>query len=340
MQNNMETQTDNSRSLPIDAVIAWVDGGDPKLAAKRQQYLSSNAPKASSSADPTRFASVNEIKYCVLSIMKFAPFVRNIFIVTDGQDPQILDDVKRYFPERFSSIRIVDHTEIFEGFEEFLPTFNSITIGNMIWRIKGLANNFVYFNDDTFLVRSVKPSDWFVGDRPVIRGHWAGRPIHRMLWNKLQIIINSNIRGEKNYQPRASFHMGQWNSAYLAGYKWCYFTNSHTPHTVGKQVVADFFAKNLQILRKNLAYRFRNPSQFTFIALSNHLQLIGGNSNIAKPDLAYMQPFNREKEYIDRKIRFCEQNPSIKYICVQSLDLCSTEEQNKVLGWMERIIQD
>ncbi|NHB68932.1 capsular biosynthesis protein [Perlabentimonas gracilis] len=335
----MKTQSNCSSSQPIDAVVAWVDGENLALAAKRQKYLTDTTPIANSSADPTRFASVNEIKYCVLSIIKFAPFVRNIFIVTDKVDPQIYDDVKRYYPERLSSIRIVDHTEIFEGFEEFLPTFNSITIGNMIWRIKDLANNFVYFNDDTFLVRSINPSDWFVGDRPVIRGHWAGIPLHRMLWNKLLTTINKNIRGQKNYQPRASFHMGQWNSARLAGYKWRYFTHSHTPHTVGKQVVADFFAKNLQILRKNLAYRFRNPSQFTFIALSNHLQLIGGNSNIAKPNLIYMQPHNRYNGYIEHKIKLCEQNPSIKYICVQSLDLCSPKEQNRVLGWLEKIIK-
>lgn len=338
MQNVMNKQTSANDNLPIDVVIAWVDGDDPALAEKRQKYLGSPAAKPSSSAHPTRFASVNEIKYCVLSILKFAPFVRNIFIVTDGQDPNIYDDVRQRFPERLSSIRIVDHTEIFEGYEEFLPTFNSITIGNMIWRIKGIANNFIYFNDDTFLVRGVKPTDWFVGNEPVIRGRWAAKPLHRVAWNSLQLFVYKQLLGKKNYQPRASFHMGQWNSAALAGFKWRYFTNSHTPHTVGKEVVANYFAKNSAILKKNLAYRFRNPSQFTFIALSNHLQLLNGNKHTANPDLTYMQPYNRDDDYIENKIRFCQQNPNIKYICVQSLDMCKTSQQNQVFGWMDSIL--
>ena len=334
----MKTSMQN-KSLPIDVVIAWVDGSDSELSKKRQLYLSSPAGKVNSSALPTRFASVNEIKYCVLSILKFATFVRNIYIVTDNQDPKIFDEVKKRYPERLSSIKIVDHTEIFEGFETFLPTFNSISIGNMIWRIKGIANNFVYFNDDTFLIRSINPSDWFIDDKPVIRGKWVVAPFHRILWKKLQMFVNKKLLRKKDYQPRASFHMGQWNSAALTGHKWRYFTNSHTPHTVGKELVANYFAKNKTILEKNIAHRFRNPSQFTFIALSNHLQLLNGNKHATHPSLAYMQPFNRSENYTNKKIKFCEQNKNIKYLCVQSLDMCSVDEQNKILGWMETILE-
>ena len=334
----MKTST-LTENLPIDVVIAWVDGDDPVLAEKRRKFIGSPAKKTGSSAHSTRFASVNEIKYCVLSILKFAPFVRNIYIVTDNQDPKIFDEVKKRYPEKLSSIRIVDHTEIFEGFETFLPTFNSITIANMIWRTKGITNNFVYFNDDTFLIRSIKPSDWFVENKPVIRGKWVAAPFHRILLRSLETFVSEKILGKKNYQPRASFHMGQWNSAALIGYKWRYFTTSHTPHAVGKEIVADFYAKNRVLLEKNLSYRFRNPSQFTFIALSNHLQLLNGNKHTAHPSVAYMQPFNRGKKYIDKKIKFCEQNQNVKYLCAQSLDMCSVEEQNKILGWLEGILE-
>lgn len=334
----MKTST-LTENLPIDVVIAWVDGDDPALAEKRQRYIGGPVNKPSSSAHSTRFASVNEIKYCVLSILKFAPFVRNIYIVTDNQDPKIFDIIKKRYPEKLPSISIVDHTEIFEGFEAYLPTFNSITIANMIWRIKGIANNFVYFNDDTFLIRSIKPSDWFVNDKPVIRGKWVIAPLHRILFKKLDVLVSKKLLGKKNYQPRASFHMGQWNSASLTGYKWRYFTTSHTPHAASKDLVAKFLTKNRVLLEKNLTYRFRHPSQFTFISLSNHLQLLNGNKHIAHPSLAYMQPFNRGKKYIDKKIRFCEQNKNIKYLCAQSLDMCTVDEQNKVLGWLDSILE-
>jgi len=325
---------------PVDVVIAWVDGDDPELARKRRQYLDEkdheNLP---SGAHATRFASINEIKYCVLSIMRFAPFVRNIFIVTDGQDPGLDKDILTYFPGRAGSVRIVDHKEIFRGFEKYLPTFNSISIGNMVWRIKGLSENFVYFNDDTFLIRPVKKEDWFIDNKPVLRGKWVPFPLPRILWTHLKVRFKRLLQGNKDYQPRASFHMGQWNSAFLAGYRLRYFTNSHTPHTVERQTVAAFFSRNQELLEKNISYRFRNYKQFTFIALSNHLQLRSGNRQIAHPSLAYLQPFRRAHDYTDKKIRYCENNPGIKYLCVQSLDLCEKEKQDRVLNWLQKILE-
>ena len=89
---------------PIDAVIAWVDGDDPVLKGKRNKYLHGGNVAIGSGAHPTRFASSNEIRYCVLSILRFAPFVRNIFIVTDEQDPGISADVKKYFQRESKSL--------------------------------------------------------------------------------------------------------------------------------------------------------------------------------------------------------------------------------------------
>jgi hypothetical protein len=323
---------------PIDAVIAWVDGNDPRLVEKRNRFLAETAKKAHPGAHPTRFASINEIKYCVLSILRFAPFVRNIFIVTDGQDPKLNEDIKKYFPERENSIRIVDHTEIFEGYEKYLPTFNSISIAHMVWRIKGLSENFVYFNDDTFLVKKMSPADWFIDNKPVLHGKWVLSPFYRTLWDNFRVIINKFLLGNADYKPRASFHLGQWNSAALLGFKLRYFKSSHTPHTVGKKLIEDYFKNNEALLLKNISFRFRELGQFTFIALSNHLQILARNKNLAKPGLVYMQPFNRSKEYIDKKIKRCENHPEIKYMCVQSLEMSPVEEQQKVFSWLEKTL--
>lgn len=334
--------TDNPSSEnthPIDVVIAWVDGNDPQLAEKRNSYITGTSPGINSGAHSTRFASINEIKYCVLSIFRFAPFVRNVFIVTDGQDPNLYEDIQTYFPERLNSVRIVDHKEIFEGFEKYLPTFNSISIANMIWRIKGLSDNFVYFNDDTFLIREMQPEQWFINNRPVIRGRWVPAPTIRVLWNNIRIYFNKYLLGNPGFQPRASFHLGQWRSGAILGFKWRYFTNSHTPHTVSRKIIEDFFNRNKMLLEKNISYRFRSPEQFTFISLSNHLQLLDGNKQIAKPDLAYLKPQDRPENYIDSKIRICENNPHIKFLCIQSLDMCRKEDQERLFGWLNEVLQ-
>ena len=323
---------------PIDVVIAWVDGDDPKLAEKRNKYVKATNITIGSGAHPTRFASSNELRYCVLSILRFAPFVRNIFIVTDEQDPNLYDDVSKYFHERLDSIRIVDHKEIFESYESYLPTFNSISIANMIWRIKGLSENFVYFNDDAFLIRSMKPEDWFLNGRAVLRGRWMPAPTPRVIWNSLRISFNRHFLGRPDFEPRASFHLGQWNAAAILGFKFRYFTNSHTPHTVNRKLVEDYFSKNNSLLKRNISFRFRDHSQFTFISLSNHLQLLNGNRHIAKPALAYLKPQNRAVDYVDRKIALCENHPDIRFLCIQSLEMCRNEDRVKLFGWLDGIL--
>jgi hypothetical protein len=325
--------------LPVDAVIAWVDGNDPVLAAKRNSYLNGKTPGITSGAHSTRFASVNEIRYCVLSILRFAPFIRNIFIVTDNQDPGLDEDLQTFFPEKRGSVKIVDHREIFEGFEKYLPTFNSISIASMIWRIRGLAQNFIYFNDDSFLVRPVSREDFFIGGKPVIRGRWVPAPVPRVMFDRLRKFIHRRLLNDTDFQLRASFHIGQWNSAALLGFRCRYFTNSHTPHTVDRKTVEEFFGRNRELLEKNISCRFRDYSQFTFISLSNHLQLLEGNRLIRKPDFVYLKPANHRGDYIGKKIRFCEESPDIKFLCAQSLDLCSTEEQDKLFGWLDDRLQ-
>ena len=68
--------------FPIDALVPWVDGDDPVLRAKRQRYLDPSAARNDDVAGATRFKSIGEIRYCVASILRFAPFIRKIFIIT------------------------------------------------------------------------------------------------------------------------------------------------------------------------------------------------------------------------------------------------------------------
>lgn len=327
-----------SKNNPIDVVISWVDGNDLKFQEKMENYISSDRREAIPGAQKTRFGNVNELKYCVLSILTFAPFVRKIFIVTNEQTPPIIEDINPYFPERIQDINIVDHTEIFEGFEEFLPVFNSRSIESMIWKIKGLSDNFVYFNDDMLLIKPVQSDDWFVDERPVIRGSWMPSAEVRLRWDKVRSKFQRKIMGKSDFEPRASFHTGQWNAAKILGFRWRYFVLEHTPHAVQKQTVRQFFDNNTALVKKNIAFRFRHYSQFNFLSLSYHLEILDGNNNISTPALAYLQPLRRPKNYIDKKINLCESNPDIIYMCVQSLDLCDESDINKIFGWLEKIM--
>ena len=321
---------------PIDIVIAWVDGSDPKLKAKREHFLKKHS-FLPSGAEPTRFHALNELEFCLLSIFKFAPFIRNVFIVTDDQDPQIDQIINTYFPERLKSIRLVDHKEIFKDYEAYLPTFNSICISNMLWRIKDLSDQFVYFNDDLFLLRPIKPSDWFKEGRPVLRGKWMTPPFERLLWDKIKQNLRTTLLPHKKYDLRPSFQVNQWHAAKLLGFRWRYFRSGHTPLALHKKTLENYFNSHPQLLKQNISYRFRNYAQFNTVALANHLELCNKNSNLSSPQAIYMQPHNRHQNYIDKKFDQAQSDENLLFGCVQSLDLASKAEQKKVLLRLEAL---
>lgn len=80
-----------------------------------------------------RFADNDELRYSMRSVEKFAPWVRNIYVVTNGQVPAWLD---RTHPK----IRLVTHEHIFTN-RSHLPTFSSPAIESHIHRIKGKNKN-------------------------------------------------------------------------------------------------------------------------------------------------------------------------------------------------------
>jgi len=81
------------------------------------------------------------------------PWVRNIYIVTNGQVPLWLNT-------SHPKIRMVSHKEIFK-WPDHLPTFNSLAIESHLHRISGISDHFIYFNDDMMLANAVYPTTWY-----------------------------------------------------------------------------------------------------------------------------------------------------------------------------------
>ncbi|MEU6843311.1 stealth family protein [Streptomyces sp. NPDC046716] len=138
-------------TFPVDAVYTWVDGNDPvwqrrKATAKGEAYHAESASDA-------RFISRDELRYSVRSLHLFAPWIRNIYIVTDDQVPP-------WLREDIPGLRIASHREIFHNPAD-LPTFNSHSIESQLHHIEGLAEHFLYFNDDMFMGRPVAPHAFF-----------------------------------------------------------------------------------------------------------------------------------------------------------------------------------
>ena len=50
--------------------------------------------------------------------------------------------------------------------KQYLPTFSSHPIELNMHRIRGLSEQFVYFNDDTFIINKMEPEDFFRNGLP------------------------------------------------------------------------------------------------------------------------------------------------------------------------------
>ncbi|XP_029969142.1 N-acetylglucosamine-1-phosphotransferase subunits alpha/beta isoform X3 [Salarias fasciatus] len=101
----------------------------------------------------SRFEDNEELRYSLRSVEKHAPWVRHIFIVTNGQIPSWLNlDNPR--------VSVVTHQDIFLN-HSHLPTFSSPAIETHIHRIPGLSQKFIYLNDDVMFGKDVWPDDFY-----------------------------------------------------------------------------------------------------------------------------------------------------------------------------------
>lgn len=150
--------------MNIDIVILWVDGSDPSWLEEKRKYL----PPASKDSDSAnRYRDWGLLPYWFRCIEKNAPWVRKVHFVTWGHVPAFLNlDTPK--------LNVVKHTDFIPA--EYLPTFSSHTIEMNIHRIPDLAEHFIYFNDDMFLLRRMSEEDFFRNGLPCTYGRevpWA-----------------------------------------------------------------------------------------------------------------------------------------------------------------------
>jgi len=127
--------------VKIDLVYTWVDGNDPEWIKKKSENLGEDPTKLSKVPSP-RYYNMDELKYSLRSVHKYANWINNIYIVVD--DVQAPDFLKLDHPK----IHVVKHSDIIDP--KYLPLFNSMPIEACIHHIPGLSENFLYLNDDCF----------------------------------------------------------------------------------------------------------------------------------------------------------------------------------------------
>jgi hypothetical protein len=304
---------------PIDAVITWVDGNDPGHRRRRLKALNEEDPvknvPIASRGDETRYLDNGELRFCIASIRKFAPWIRNIYLVTDRQCPDFLT------PEvqKKQNISLVDHAEIFSDYDWALPTFNTRTIETALWRIPGLSDRFIYFNDDFVLSAPVRPEDFFIGNRVVVRGGW-----NRMKrYGRFHLLASraANFLTQKLLGITRTMHLLlQMRSAELAGFNRRYFRVEHVPHPVHKPVLEVFFEEHGELFERNIRYRFRDIEQYSAIFLAYHLKISRGEAELVPPDDVMMVHGEMDRPlWLDRKLRRIERQ-QVRFLSLQGLE--------------------
>ena len=129
----------------MDIVITYVDGNDPVW---KQDYEKTTSIPVMEK----RFRDWGTLKYLLRGIESNMSFVRNVYLVVSHptQVPEWADT---------ENLKIVLHNDIIP--EEFLPTFNCNPIEMHLHRIKGLDEEYLYFNDDMYPVGKCVPEDFF-----------------------------------------------------------------------------------------------------------------------------------------------------------------------------------
>ncbi|MBR6170699.1 MAG: Stealth CR1 domain-containing protein [Bacteroidaceae bacterium] len=309
----------------IDVVITWVDGNDPELGAKRAQYMQGNdSLQADDIAGTTRYSDRGEIYWCVRSINKFMPWVHRIFIVTDGQDPKVESEIP---------VEIVDHKVIFRGYEHYLPTFNSLSIEAMLWRIPELSEHFVYFNDDFMICKKVNKDMFFPKEGYIkCHGHKAS-----LLWTKIRYFFKRLM----GHACRVNHVQQMMDSADIVGGSNSFIRLSHTPYPLLKSTLQGFYESHPSLLAQNICNRFRSREHFRSDELVYMLLRKEGKLQVMPERdvlMEYMPHGGMER--LERKLhRVTCPGSHVCFINFGSLDKASDDIFSRITQFVEELLK-
>lgn len=138
--------------MQVDAVFTWVQPDDEDYKKLRNTY-GKEFGAARRLPPSTKTGKDTELFFSVNLVLKNLPWIRNVFVVVHD---------KQTIPEFGSpKVQTVFHSQIFPQPFLQLPTFNSHAIESVLHRIPGLAEHFIYFNDDTYVLQPMRVDQWF-----------------------------------------------------------------------------------------------------------------------------------------------------------------------------------
>ena len=326
---------------PIDFVIAWVDGNDIEWQKEKNRYLH---PDEDSQFDASeiRYRDWDNLKYWFRAVEKYAPWVNKIHFITCGHKPEWLNiDAPK--------LHVVKHSDYIP--KEYLPTFSSHPIELNLYRIPGLSEQFVYFNDDFFLNAPVKPEDFFVHGLPCdsLEEKPMTFPAH-LLTNS--VFVNDLIFANEHFQRKKS-RKGMWR-------KWYSFRDPHVlvknlilslfndetflglnihhlPQAYLKQTFQEVWELEPELMSETCSHRFRDEKDVSQCVFK-FWQLLNGNFyNYNKRKAGRSLTVSTKTPEICQAIR----NHQYKFICINDSDQIDFEKTRQLInGAFEEVLPE
>lgn len=320
----------------IDFVIIWVDGNDRNWQEEKAKY----EPNRDNDIRDIRYRDWDNLQYLFRGIEKFAPWVNKVHFVTCGHLPKWLN-------KDCPKLNIVKHSDYIP--EKYLPTFSANPIELNLHRIKGLSEQFVFFNDDTFLIKDVKPEDFFKHGKPcesaiLNPASPAGKELTEYIYFNDWVIINKNFN--KNESIRNNFFkwfnyknginilrticLMPWNN--FLGFKF-----THLPTSFLKSKFEEVWEKEYESLDLTSSNRFRSKNDLNQYVIKDW-QIASGNFYPRKYKIG---KFFKVSDGIEDIIKTIEKQ-KYKMICVNDDEIGDKFEKykNKINEAFDRILPE
>lgn len=306
---------------PIDFIICWVDDNDPRWQREKSEYQC----ETQGDNRKIRYRDWDNLQYWFRGVERFAPWVNKIHFVTWGHVPSWLNT-------DHPKINIVNHKEYIP--EEYLPTFSARPIEVNLHRIKGLSEQFVYFNDDMFITKPLKKEDFFKKGLPcdiaaldiAIKEDEAHAT---SVFNSVRLInnhFNKNKSIKKDFLKWYNVKYGRFLIRTLLLTPWKLFTGFNTPHLPNaylKKTFQDVWGYEYEKLHVTSGNKFRETTDVTQY-LFKFWQLASGRFT-PRANLGKMFKIGVDSKSITN----CIEKQKYKIMCLNDNENITNFEENK-----------
>ena len=242
--------------MDIDIVVLWVDGNDPEWQAQKAKYQGKTLNDSNS---VNRFRDWGLMPYWFRAVEQFTPWVRTVHFVTCGHVPSFLN-------LNAPKLHHVRHSDYIPA--EYLPTFSANTIEMNIHRIPGLADHYIFFNDDMFMLRPMPESSFFQNGLPcTFGGEIPAAVCGNLIVNDLRVVNNHFTKAaqvrqyRKKYASKAYRWQDNLRTRIIERFypdQFLGFKNLHAPAAFQKKTLETIWKEEPALLEATSSHRFRS----------------------------------------------------------------------------------